>query len=130
MAYSTPRHEEAKRLSKLALSSTFDGSNQGLLLPLTQLALRLNHQASKVPCHHHHTPGRLLKTPHHQKVNNASTTGPTLETWDLCQNRDRAREMLLSSLEYVPSRDEVDQCHPTVLYAYCSDGLFSRIQPS
>ncbi|KAK3791119.1 hypothetical protein RRG08_010520 [Elysia crispata] len=101
-------HEEAEELYSLALSSTFDGGSHGLLLPLTELGVKLNQQARHSPCHHILTPSKTaLNQGFTDGLDSQSTgTGPDLE--DFCQNRARSRELVIDSLGYIPLRDEVE----------------------
>ena len=108
------RHEEAEELYSLALSSTFDGGSYGLLLPLTELGVKLNQQARHSPCHHILTPSKTaLNQGFTDGLDSQSTgTGPDLE--DFCQNRARSRELVIDSLGYIPLRDEVSQVFNTI----------------
>ena len=113
------RYEEAKELHKLALYSTFDGGSHGLLLPLTELALKLNQQAKRARCHHT-PPLQRFSASHGHKVKAAPAplaARASPEKADLCQNRARSRELLLEALEYVPLRDEVSlrSCWNTIV---------------
>ncbi|GFN82419.1 polycystic kidney disease protein 1-like 2, partial [Plakobranchus ocellatus] len=108
---SSQLYKEANILSDQVAHSKFTPGSNGLLLPLTILARKLNQLASRAPCNHTLPFSKVAPTSNnHQEKNvgGGKDAREWAETLDPCQKRAISRKLILASLEYMPLRDEVE----------------------